>query len=141
MLEGGFKPTRTVVIASGFDEEVSGIRVSRYNQLLGSYITEGKSQGASSLATAMLERFGENAFTMLVDEGCELLIAGLASTMNDEDLIDSWVWRGLRQYHRNAWYWRERFLECTNQSYISRWSFEPSPASYCEHPQAHFFLS
>jgi acetylornithine deacetylase/succinyl-diaminopimelate desuccinylase-like protein len=40
MLEGGFKPTRTVVIASGFDEEVSGIRVSRYNQLLGSYITE-----------------------------------------------------------------------------------------------------
>ncbi|OJA10670.1 hypothetical protein AZE42_01027 [Rhizopogon vesiculosus] len=46
MLEGGFKPTRTVVIASGFDEE-----------------------GASSLATTMLERFGENGFTMLVDEG------------------------------------------------------------------------
>lgn len=89
----------------------------------------------------MLERFGENAFTMLVDEGCELLIAGLASTMNNVDLIDSWVWRGLRQYHRNARYWRERFLECANQSYISRWSFEPSPASYCEHPQAHIFLS
>ncbi|OAX43947.1 carboxypeptidase S [Rhizopogon vinicolor AM-OR11-026] len=51
MLEGGFKPTRTVVIASGFDEEVSGMR------------------GASSLATTMLERFGENGFTMLVDEG------------------------------------------------------------------------
>ncbi|KAG0709350.1 hypothetical protein DFH29DRAFT_1027587 [Suillus ampliporus] len=51
MLESGFKPTRTVVIASGFDEEVSGLR------------------GAGSLATEMLERFGENAFTMLVDEG------------------------------------------------------------------------
>lgn len=51
MLENGFKPTRTVVIASGFDEEVSGIR------------------GASSLATEMIERFGENAFTMLLDEG------------------------------------------------------------------------
>jgi Gly-Xaa carboxypeptidase len=51
MLESGFKPTRTVVIASGFDEEVSGIR------------------GASSLATEMLERFGENAFAMLLDEG------------------------------------------------------------------------
>ncbi|KAG2157823.1 uncharacterized protein EDB93DRAFT_1238610 [Suillus bovinus] len=51
MLENGFKPTRTVVIASGFDEEVSGLR------------------GASSLATEMLERFGENAFTMLLDEG------------------------------------------------------------------------
>lgn len=51
MLENGFKPTRTVVIASGFDEEVSGMR------------------GASSLATEMLERFGENAFAMLLDEG------------------------------------------------------------------------
>lgn len=51
MLENGFKPTRTVVIASGFDEEVSGVR------------------GASSLATEMLDRFGENAFTMLLDEG------------------------------------------------------------------------
>lgn len=51
MLENGFKPTRTVVIASGFDEEVSGLR------------------GAASLATEMLERFGENAFAMLLDEG------------------------------------------------------------------------
>ncbi|KAG1788203.1 uncharacterized protein HD556DRAFT_1434081 [Suillus plorans] len=51
MLENGFKPTRTVVIASGFDEEVSGIR------------------GASSLATEMIERFGENAFAMLLDKG------------------------------------------------------------------------
>ncbi|KAG2066244.1 carboxypeptidase S [Suillus decipiens] len=51
MLENSFKPTRTVVIASGFDEEVSGMR------------------GAHSLATEMLERFGENAFTMLIDEG------------------------------------------------------------------------
>ncbi|KAG0709282.1 hypothetical protein DFH29DRAFT_1074996 [Suillus ampliporus] len=51
MLESGFKPTRTVVIASSFDEEVSG------------------SQGAPALATEMLERFGDNAFTMLVDEG------------------------------------------------------------------------
>ncbi|KAG1751297.1 uncharacterized protein EDB91DRAFT_598921 [Suillus paluster] len=53
LLESGFKPTRTVVIASGFDEEVGGLR------------------GASSLATEMLERFGENSFTMLVDEGSE----------------------------------------------------------------------
>lgn len=28
MLDSGFEPTRTVVIASGFDEEVSGERVS-----------------------------------------------------------------------------------------------------------------
>jgi len=35
MLEGGFQPTRTVVIASGFDEEVGGLRVSYYISVLG----------------------------------------------------------------------------------------------------------
>ncbi|KAG2121218.1 hypothetical protein BD769DRAFT_1671694 [Suillus cothurnatus] len=55
MLESGFKPTRTVVIASGFDEEHVNI--------------EYRFKGASSLATEMLERFGENAFAMLLDEG------------------------------------------------------------------------
>lgn len=54
-------------------------------------ITECLSKGASSLATTMLERFGENAFTMLVDEGCELLLAGLDHTMNNKELIDSRV--------------------------------------------------
>jgi hypothetical protein len=63
-----------------------------FNQILGSYmITECLSKGASSLATTMLERFGENAFTMLVDEGCELLLAGLDHTMNNKELIDSRV--------------------------------------------------
>lgn len=53
----------------------------------------------------MLERFGEDAFTMLVDEGCEFLIAGLAKTFSNEDLIDSWVRRGIWPCHRNAWHW------------------------------------
>ncbi|KAG1908133.1 uncharacterized protein F5891DRAFT_1179654 [Suillus fuscotomentosus] len=55
MLENGFKPTRTVVIASGFDEEHVNI--------------EYRFKGASSLATEMIQRFGENAFAMLLDEG------------------------------------------------------------------------
>ncbi|OAX43950.1 Zn-dependent exopeptidase [Rhizopogon vinicolor AM-OR11-026] len=75
MLEGDFKPTRTVVIASGFDKEVDGVR------------------GASSLATTMLERFGENAFTMPVDEGCELLVGEPTNTMNNEDLLTAGIVR------------------------------------------------
>jgi len=132
MLEGGFQPTRTVVIASGFDEEVGGLRVSYYISVLGAYITEYWPKGASSLSTAMLERFGENAFTMLVDEGGQLLIAILAKTNNDEDLIDSGVQRGIWPCHCNACHCRERFPERTNQSYVPWRSFEPSSNSYCE---------
>ncbi|KAG1814515.1 hypothetical protein EV424DRAFT_1629754 [Suillus variegatus] len=58
MLENGFKPTRTVVIASGFDEELHWHVNIEY-----------RFKGASSLATEMIERFGENAFAMLLDEG------------------------------------------------------------------------
>ncbi|KAG9312990.1 hypothetical protein JVU11DRAFT_6428 [Chiua virens] len=51
MLENGFQPTRTVVLASGFDEESGG----RY--------------GAQTLASELLDMFGENGYAMLVDEG------------------------------------------------------------------------
>ncbi|KAI0675538.1 carboxypeptidase S [Trametes maxima] len=51
LLEKGFKPTRGVVLAFGFDEEVSGVR------------------GASSISEHLLSTFGENAFLLLVDEG------------------------------------------------------------------------
>ncbi|EGN96601.1 hypothetical protein SERLA73DRAFT_184690 [Serpula lacrymans var. lacrymans S7.3] len=51
LLEQDFKPSRSVVLAFGFDEEASGI------------------YGAQSLAAAMLERYGTDSFAMLVDEG------------------------------------------------------------------------
>ncbi|KAF9016901.1 carboxypeptidase S [Hymenopellis radicata] len=51
LLEKGFKPTRTVVLSFGFDEETSGL------------------QGAAPLAKAMLETYGKDAFQMIVDEG------------------------------------------------------------------------
>ncbi|KDQ61781.1 hypothetical protein JAAARDRAFT_31262 [Jaapia argillacea MUCL 33604] len=51
LLSNGFKPTRNVVLAFGFDEEASG------------------SQGAGELGKYMLATFGENAFSMVVDEG------------------------------------------------------------------------
>ncbi|KAH9924758.1 carboxypeptidase S [Fomitopsis serialis] len=51
LLESNFQPTRGVVLAFGFDEEVSGRR------------------GASALGEYLLSTYGENAFAMLVDEG------------------------------------------------------------------------
>ncbi|KAF9820601.1 hypothetical protein IEO21_01304 [Rhodonia placenta] len=51
LLERDFQPTRGVVLAYGFDEEVSGV------------------QGASSLGDYLYATFGEDSFAMLVDEG------------------------------------------------------------------------
>ncbi|KAH9066868.1 hypothetical protein EDB87DRAFT_466588 [Lactarius vividus] len=51
LLERGFKPTRTIVLAFGFDEEASGF------------------QGAQSLSQALLKKYGEDSFALLVDEG------------------------------------------------------------------------
>ncbi|KAL1941154.1 hypothetical protein VTO73DRAFT_7366 [Trametes versicolor] len=51
LLERGFKPTRGVVLAFGFDEEASGIH------------------GASAISKHLLSTYGENAFLLLVDEG------------------------------------------------------------------------
>lgn len=51
LLEHGFVPTRTVVLAFGFDEEATGF------------------QGAFRIGQHLLEVFGEDAFAMLVDEG------------------------------------------------------------------------
>ncbi|KAF8449022.1 hypothetical protein L210DRAFT_847620 [Boletus edulis BED1] len=51
MLANGYQPARTVVLASGFDEESGG----KY--------------GAQTLATELLEMFGENGYAMLLDEG------------------------------------------------------------------------
>ncbi|CAL1714699.1 unnamed protein product [Somion occarium] len=56
LIENGFKPTRSVVLAFGFDEETSGLF------------------GAAKLADYLLENFGENAFAMLVDEGGDYMI-------------------------------------------------------------------
>ncbi|KDQ61780.1 hypothetical protein JAAARDRAFT_204220 [Jaapia argillacea MUCL 33604] len=51
LLSNGFEPSRSVVLAFGFDEEASGLH------------------GASALGKYMLSTFGEYAFSMLVDEG------------------------------------------------------------------------
>lgn len=50
-LEAGFKPKRSIVLSFGFDEEISG------------------REGAGSLAPFLLERYGEDSFAAIVDEG------------------------------------------------------------------------
>ncbi|KIK60455.1 hypothetical protein GYMLUDRAFT_168042 [Collybiopsis luxurians FD-317 M1] len=51
LLEAGFKPRRTVVLAFGFDEEASG------------------TEGAGKLAPYLEETYGRDGFAMLLDEG------------------------------------------------------------------------
>ncbi|KAJ3713011.1 Zn-dependent exopeptidase [Lentinula guzmanii] len=51
LVEAGFQPQRTIVLAFGFDEESSG------------------TEGAGKPAVYLEERYGKNAFAMLLDEG------------------------------------------------------------------------
>ncbi|KAI0825612.1 hypothetical protein BC629DRAFT_1578335 [Irpex lacteus] len=51
LINAGFKPQRTVVLAYGIDEERGGI------------------VGAAAIKEYLLENYGENAFSLLVDEG------------------------------------------------------------------------
>ncbi|KIL59863.1 hypothetical protein M378DRAFT_1065315 [Amanita muscaria Koide BX008] len=51
LIENNFQPTRTVVLAFGFDEELTG------------------TQGAGTLATVLEARFGKDGFAFLIDEG------------------------------------------------------------------------
>ncbi|KAI6148311.1 hypothetical protein BKA82DRAFT_992035 [Pisolithus tinctorius] len=51
LLANGYRPTRTVVLAFGFDEESSGMH------------------GAGTLAAKLEEMFGQNGYAMIVDEG------------------------------------------------------------------------
>lgn len=51
LLGQGFKPTRSIFLVSGFDEETGGAR------------------GANSIAKYLFEKYGEDYFALLLDEG------------------------------------------------------------------------
>ncbi|GJJ11290.1 hypothetical protein Clacol_005522 [Clathrus columnatus] len=57
LLDKGFQPKRTIVLAFGFDEEASG----RF--------------GAGEISQYLLEVYGQNGFAFLVDEGGSAMIA------------------------------------------------------------------
>lgn len=51
LLKVGFTPERTVILAFGFDEEISGY------------------QGAKHIALHLMKRYGEDGVALLIDEG------------------------------------------------------------------------
>jgi Gly-Xaa carboxypeptidase len=51
LIAAGFQPKRSIVLSSGFDEEISG------------------REGAGHLAPFLLEKYGKDAFAIIVDEG------------------------------------------------------------------------
>lgn len=51
LISSGFQPTRTIVLAFGFDEEVSG------------------KEGAAMIGPVLLDLYGKNGFAFIIDEG------------------------------------------------------------------------
>ncbi|KAL0953579.1 hypothetical protein HGRIS_004794 [Hohenbuehelia grisea] len=70
LLEGGFRPSRTVVLAFGFDEEASGLQVKCYER----YSSDSESKplalkGAHKLSATLEAAYGRDSFAMIIDEG------------------------------------------------------------------------
>ncbi|KAG5655690.1 hypothetical protein KAF25_009189 [Fusarium avenaceum] len=55
LLVAGFKPRRTIILSFGFDEEISG------------------HHGAAFLASHLLQRYGQNGISLIIDEGAPIL--------------------------------------------------------------------
>lgn len=74
LLEKKFVPTRTIVLAFGFDEETSGLFVCLF---LSKRLTRSdcREQGAQKIGEYLLRQYGENAFALLVDEGGLYLVS------------------------------------------------------------------
>ena len=73
LLKNEFKPTRTVILAFGFDEEISGYQVGFFLcRIFVKLTTSLGNQGAGNLAPAIEAIYGKNGIGMLVDEGCKL---------------------------------------------------------------------
>ena len=68
LLEHDFKPTRSVVLAFGIDEERGGISViaSSRGIALGLMVPL---QGATAIRDFLLAKYGKDSFSILVDEG------------------------------------------------------------------------
>ncbi|KAI8811909.1 hypothetical protein BJ742DRAFT_796017 [Cladochytrium replicatum] len=58
LIKGGFRPTKTILIAFGHDEEIGGLG------------------GAASIASTLLERYGPKSIEFIVDEGYTVIPDG-----------------------------------------------------------------
>lgn len=66
LIAKGFKPQRTVVLGFGFDEETGGKEV-RFLEIRYNFLTF--LQGALAIGEYLLEKYGKDSFSMIVDEG------------------------------------------------------------------------
>lgn len=75
LLSVGFKPKRTIIFASGMDEEGSGthnlpLQPSTHALIIQSHrFTNAGPRGAGHLAGVIEQRYGKNGIAMIVDEG------------------------------------------------------------------------
>lgn len=67
LLERGFEPKRTVVLAFGIDEERSGVDVGV--PICDKGGSADVNQGATAIRDYLVKAYGEDAFSILVDEG------------------------------------------------------------------------
>ena len=68
-MKSGFQPKRKIVLAFGFDEEVSGIYVSQTELPDTNQLTRNCLQGAQELGKYLEATYGTDSFAMIVDEG------------------------------------------------------------------------
>lgn len=69
LIDADFEPTRTVILAFGFDEEIGGEFVGADKLLLYAHDDNTKLQGAGTLSHHLLEKYGRNGVAMVLDEG------------------------------------------------------------------------
>lgn len=70
LLRIGFEPSRSVVLAYGIDEERGGIEVRAHAGLfLLSAEDSYYGQGATAIRDHLLKTYGEDSFSILIDEG------------------------------------------------------------------------
>lgn len=68
LLENKFAPTRTIILAFGYDEEGGGVKVRNCPTCILSS-SHRSFQGAGALYPKIVERYGLDSIAMIVDEG------------------------------------------------------------------------
>ena len=84
LISAGFEPTRSLVLAFGFDEESSGTQVCII--IPASLRLRSKlevPQGAGALSEYLLATFGRNGFALIVDEGGILALPTCSRQFSD----------------------------------------------------------
>jgi len=71
LISNGFQPTRTIVLAFGFDEEVSGKEVG-CSLFFDHYQILIVVQGAANIGRFLLDLYGKDGFAFVIDEGGDI---------------------------------------------------------------------